>query len=302
MVSRIDLDRKQNIYSWSVQIDFNLNSRGGIKDFVGNGASLLWSQDYIITLETRQVHPQLENAGTTGYSLVAKATETACDAEALGVRLAYSLLSVAVDKNWGLSLSWPDSPLPCRVIDRTASKGASMGGFASVSHHVSTEQFVQEIGESFKHHSKVPYSLLLSMELCASSHFENNERSKLIMLVSAFEALAEQKDLSEIVNPLIYDLQLKVKEYKFEDESIKNSLLGQIDNLKRESIRRALRRLLADVEIEEADRNFVEEAYTARSNIVHEGQRVPELNLMTSRLNMLLKKVYSSKMFRAKVV
>lgn len=298
MVSRIDIDTKKNIYSWSVMIDFTLNSMGGFKDFLGGNVSLLWDHDYILTLQTRKIHSQLESAGATGYRLIVEATETACDAESLGVRLAYALLSLAVDKNWGLSLSWPDSPLPCRVIDRTTSKGFSMQAFASITHHISTSQFVEIIENTFQHHQKVPYSLLLSMELCASSHCESNERSKLIMLVSAFEALAEQKDLSEIVNPLIKDLRSKVKEFGIEDESIKSSVLGQIDNLKRESIRRALKRLLADAQINEDDRNFVDTAYQARSYIVHEGKRVPELHLINHRLNLLLKKVYTANIFK----
>lgn len=298
MVSRIDLEKKNSIYSWAVKIDFTVNSGGRIDDLVGSSASLLWLKDYILKIETRKIHPQLADSGATGYRLEAKAMQTACEAEALGVRLAYSLLSVAIEKNWGLSLSWPDSPLPCRVIDRTVSKGASSQAFLSVLKHIKTSEFVSGIEESFNHHEKVPYSLLLSMELCASSHFENNERSKLIMLVSAFEALAKQNDLSETVNPLIKDLKNKVKEFGLEDITIRDSLMGQIENLKRESVRRALKRLLANAGLDEDDRIFVDEAYQARSEIVHEGKRVPELHLFTGRLNRLLKQVYSSEIFR----
>lgn len=298
MVSRIDLEKKDSVYSWSVKIDFTISSGGGIDDLVGSSASLLWLKDYILTIENRKIHPQLADSGATGYRLEAKATQTACEAEALGVRLAYSLLSVAIDKNWGLSLSWPDSPLPCRVIDRTVSKGMSIQCFGSTQKHIKTSQFVSGIEESFDQNDKVPYSLLLSMELCASSHFETNERSKLIMLVSAFEALAKQNDLSEIVNPLIKDLKNKVKEFELEDIMIKDSLMGQIENLKRESVRSALKRLLANASLDEDDRNFVGEAYQARSEIVHEGKRVPEIHLFNERLNSLLKKVYSSKIFQ----
>lgn len=294
MVSRVNLEKKKNIYSWSVMIDFMINSMGGIDDIEGDGLSFLWSKDYILTLEPRKINPQLEDAGSKGYRLICQATDTASDAELLGVKLAYSLLSLAIGKNWGLSLSWPDSPLPCRVIDRLASKGVSTQGFVTVTHHISTSQFVTEIENAFDNHDKVPDSLLLSMELCASSHFESNERSKLIMLMSAFEALANQNDLSEVVGPLIEELKSKVKEYELEDESIKSSILGQVSNLKRESVRRAIKRLLAKADISEEDRKFVDMAYQARSNVVHEGKRVPELSIINSRLNSLLNKLYSS--------
>lgn len=297
MVSRIDLEKKENIYSWSVKVDFTVNSAGGIDDLLGSCASLLWLENHILIIETRKIHPQLADSGAKGYRLEVKATQTACDAEALGVRLAYSLLSVAIDKHWGLSLSWPDSPLPCRVIDRTVSKGSSMQGFGSASKHISTAQFVADIENSFKKYEEIPYSLLLSMELCASSHFENNERSKLIMLVSAFEALAKQEDLSTIVNPLIKELKAKVKDFGLKDETIQNSLVGQIGNLKRESVRRALKRLLEQAKFSEDDRLFVDQAYQARSDVVHEGKRVPELHLINGRLNKLLRQIYSSDLF-----
>lgn len=298
MVSRIELDRKASIYSWAVKIDFTVGSGGGIEDLAGSSASLLCLDGYILRIESRKIHPRLEDSGAFGYRLEARATQTACEAENLGVRLAYSLLSVAIDKNWGLSLSWPDSPLPCRVIDRTVSQGDTAQGFLTVTKHIKTSEFVSGIEEGFSRHEEVPYSLLLSMELCASSQFETNERSKLIMLVSAFEALANQKDLAEIVEPLIKDLRRKVEEFGIEDISLRNSLIGQIEKLKRESVRRALNRLLRQIGLEEDDRSFVDEAYQVRSEIVHEAKRVPELHIFNNRLNLLLKQVYSSGVFR----
>lgn len=297
MISRNDIYAKKGVYSWAVKVDFTINSMGGFKDLSSVNTSLLWDQDYILRLETQKIHPQLEDAGATGYRLIIEATDTACDAEKLGVKLAYALLSIAIDKHWGMSLSWPDSPLPCRVIDRTASIGATMQGFGSVSSRINVSDFITGLEKYFTHHSNVPYSLLLSMELCASSHFENNNRSKLIMLVSAFEALAIQKDLSCELGSLLDDLKSIVNDFDIEDSSIKDSLLGQIGNLRRESIRRALKRLLNNAGLNEDDCKFVEEAYQARSKIVHEGHRVAELSLINSRLNSLLIKVYEAKLY-----
>jgi len=294
MVSRKDIREKINVYSWGSKVEFNLNSQGGFKNLDNANLSLLWGQSYILTMKPRKIHPNLSDAGVKGYTLTIEATDTASNAESIGVRLAYALLSVAVDRHWGMSLSWPDSPLPCRVIDRTKSKGVTVQGFGSVTSHVDISDFILALENNFSTHSNVPYPLLLSMELCASSRFESNNRSKLIMLVSAFEALAGQNDLSNELGSLIADLKSLAKQAQIEDEGIKNSILGQIEGLKRESVRRAIRRYIEKIDISNEDREFIDEAYKARSKIVHEGQRVPELDAMTSRLDLILKKVYSS--------
>lgn len=295
-MSRKDICEKIKIYSWATKVDFTLNSRGGFKDLENPNVSLLWNQKYILTLEPRKIHPQLESAGATGFRLRIDATETACDAENIGSKLAYALLSVAIDKHWGMSLSWPDSPLPCRVIDRSVSKGSSFQGlgFGSVTSHIEISKFISILEKEFSQHSKVPYSKLLSMELCASSHFESNNRSKLIMLVSALEALAGQLDLSSELGTLIIDLKSTVRNAVINDDSLKQSILGQIEGLKRESIRRAIRRLLVDEKLSKDDCEFVDEAYKARSKIAHEGHRVPELDTMNNRLESLLRQVYAT--------
>jgi len=161
-----------------------------------------------------------------------------------------------------------------------------------VTGHVKVSEFVSAIEASFSHHDTIPYSLLLSMELYGSSHFENNQRSKLIMIMSSLEALAGQQDMTDKLGSLIKDLKKIITESNLEDERLKNSLKSQIDGFKRESIRSAIKRLLSDSEIEEEDKKFVDEAYSARSEIVHEGQRVPELSAMNSRLENILILVY----------
>lgn len=291
MTTRKDIRNKPSVYSWATKVDFIINSVGGFKDLESPNATLLWNHDSILTLEPRKIHPQLEDSGARGYRLTIDATETASDAENLGVKLAYALLNIAITRHWGMSLSWPDSPLPCRVIDRTASKGFTAQGFGSITSHMEISEFVDALETGFARDAQIPYSLLLSMELCASSRFESNNRSKLIMLVSAFEALAEQKDLSDVLGPLVKNLKSTVEESEV-DSNLKASILGQIDGLKRESVMRALRRLTHKVKLSDEDCDFIDEAYTARSKIVHEALRISELDVITSKLDNLLGQVY----------
>ena len=292
MVNRQERIDKSSVYSWSTKVDFTLDCDCGFKDFDGTKAPLPWETDYPILLEQRTLHPQLEAAGASAYRLTIVGTQTATEAENLGIRVAYSLLRVAIKSNWGLSLSWQDTPLPCRVVDRSASLGLSSEAFGTVDRRVTIATLCKSLDETFSKNGELPYSLLLSMELCASSSRESDTRARLIMRVSALEALALQKDLSDELGSLIEKLESVVKEDELQDHNLKNSILGQVKNLKRESIRRSLRRLLADNGLTQDDVSFVESAYDARSKIVHEGQRVPELDPMNSRLLAILQRLY----------
>ena len=289
MPSRLEISAKPRVYGWAAMVDFTVNSVGGFKELGQGKTSLLWSRDLILTLEPRKIHPDLEGAGAKGFRMTVEATDTASDAEKLGLRLAYAILAVAIDRSWGVSLSWPDQPLPCRVIDRTASKGLTAQGFGSVTSHADTQSFVAAIDTAFE--NEVPYKVLLSMELCASSRSENDNRAKLIMLVSAFEALATQNDLSTELESLIVRLKDDVTTAKL-DQSLESSLLGQIDNLRRESVSRAIQRFMKEMGFDDRETKFVGSAYSARSKVVHEGRRVPELDAMVNQLDHILRQIY----------
>lgn len=168
-----------------------------------------------------------------------------------------------------------------------------MQGFGSVTSRVRLDDFVDRFDAAFKRFETVPYRLLLSMELCASSRLEANTRSRLIMLVSAVEALAEQRDMSDTLGKLIPKLQAVLRdELTIDDDGLRNSLEGQIDRLKRESIRRAIRRMLVRHSVGDAELAAVEKAYDARSAIVHEGKRVPGLDAVANELDFLLLRLY----------
>jgi hypothetical protein len=292
MVSRIDLREKSNVFGWSAKVDFMVNSVAGFRDLDASSVSLLWRQPYILALEPRDIHPNLARGGAQGYRLTIEATDTASDAEALGTRVALSLLVVAARRRWGLSLSWPDMPLPCRVIDRTASRGMSMQAFGSVKSELSVGEFVSQFETAFETYPQVPYRLLLSLELCTSSKFETNTRSRLILLVSALEALAEQQDVTSQAGVVVAEMKAVLSKADIADARLKSSLLGQLENLNRESARRAIRRLLEGDNFAADDIEFVDEAYQARSKIVHEGRRVPELDAMANRLEGILLRLY----------
>lgn len=289
--TRTDMKHKINVYSWAATVDFVLGSEAGFHDLAGD-ATLLWGPNYILGLESVDVHPKLEGAGLNGYRFKIEAENTASGAETLGARVAFGLLSVAVQKGWGLSLSWPEAPLPCRVVNRTVSLGPQVRAFGTVLKRLYLGDFITELETSFHRYQVVPERLLLSMELVCLSRLENSNRSKLILLISALEALAIQRDFTVEIGGLVQGLVSVVDEFGIEDESLKSSLIGQIQNLNRESIRRAISRLLSDNDFSNDDAVLVEEAYIARSAILHEGKRVPELSPMIVNLEKVLIQIY----------
>lgn len=90
-------------------------------------------------------------------------------------------------------------------------------------------------------------------------------------------------------------LKEEVNKFSIDDISLKDSILGQVNNLSRESANRAIKRLLRESNLEKEEIQFIEEAYSSRSKIVHEGRRIPELDHMNARLDQILQRLYSIK-------
>jgi len=291
MNKRYRISTKPTVYGWSVIVDFTINSFGGISGYESQPVSILWAEEEILELEQRKIHPNMSGSGAIGYRLKFVGALTASDAENAGERLAFAILRLAEKRRWGLHLEWPDSPLPCRVVDRTGSTGITMQAFGSASLHVPFAMFVDELGEAFNDRKDVPYEVLMSLELCAAARFENNPRVRFVLLVSALEALAVQKDLSEQLGALIPDLEAIIEKSEIEDPDLRQSLIGQVSNLRRESIRRSIRQLLKKFDIAEADFN---EIYDARSSILHEGKRIPELGRLVDSIGEILKNIYQN--------
>ncbi|MHC5854951.1 hypothetical protein [Nostoc sp.] len=118
-----------------------------------------------------------------------------------------------------------------------------------------------------------------SMELFAAARLEATERARFVGLVSALEPLAEQKkfeypDLKKIVK----DTLNKVQDSLDLPDDIKRSLEGSISNLTRESVSHAIKRLIiTHLSEDKMALEILEEAYTIRSKILHEGAFYPDL-------------------------
>ncbi|PTT91045.1 hypothetical protein DBR42_04640 [Pelomonas sp. HMWF004] len=110
------------------------------------------------------------------------------------------------------------------------------------------------------------------MELFAAAQLEGSERTQFVMAVSALEPLAHQEQLGPEVRAVIDGL-LDSFDAASVPVEIRTSLRGRISDLKRESVRQAIRRLCKHwFEGESEAFPAIDHAYQLRSQLVHEGQ------------------------------
>jgi hypothetical protein len=131
------------------------------------------------------------------------------------------------------------------------------------------------------------------LELFVASRLEVDSRSRFIVLVTAAEALCEQQDLGAGVAEALQDVggRLKASASAIDDSTVQ-SLVGQISQLRRESVRRAMSRTLRSHGIGEEQIAQMEDAYTRRSKILHEGERFDDLERASAGVEETLRTVY----------
>lgn len=220
------------------------------------------------TLATISPKSSLEWEGLKKYEIRVLGFRTASDAELAGMKIVQSLLTTAISLDFGLRLQYK-SHEPATVYDRTISRGF----FGEGEGYVCWPQEVF-LNEFFKDFSTPPQDrrLLLSMELFASASLESNERAKFVMAVSALEPLAEQMDLGPDVSSAIDSLAEELKRQSI-PAPLKDSIRGRLLQLKRESIRQALKRLCNKWFPDNTVAwSTLDRAYSLRSELLHEGR------------------------------
>lgn len=143
---------------------------------------------------------------------------------------------------------------------------------------------------------EVHSSLLLSMELFASSRFEASTQGRFIALVSALEPLASPQDLPQSMVQFIDGIVEQAKRQDFDTEgpaSGRDSLLGRLQLLRKESIRTALLRTVRGAIPDEHVAKLIDHAYGMRSRILHHGHHEPYLDALIRHSENAVRMVYS---------
>lgn len=216
----------------------------------------------------------------------------ASEAEEAGMQVAQALLVSAVSLNFGLRLSYV-SHEPPSVYDRTLSAGMS----SSMELISLWPQSV--VLDEFERAFLAPPSdrrLLLSMELFAAASLESNDRARFVMAVSALEPLAEQIDLGPEVSASVDELCSHLKSHVSVPVHLRESLKGRLLQLKRESVRQALKRLCGRWFAEDSSAwAALDRAYSLRSELLHEG-RPSDLDVLlvqeTQAVSGYLRRIY----------
>ena len=207
--------------------------------------------------------------GGKKYVVTLEGFATAAAAEAAGRRLVQALLWMAVSTDAPLKLEYLTYE-PASVFERERSSGATCIAYGEVS-FAPTVVFA-ELHDAYAFLAEPDEKLLLSMEIFCAARLESSQRATFLALVSALEPLAQEASLGPAaaafvdlcVQPLRSDTNIP--------SELKASLEGRLRQLRQESIRQALQRMIRDELPNEPEASrVIDDAYDLRSQLIHRG-------------------------------
>jgi hypothetical protein len=265
--------------------------------------SLLLPDGSLATIQPDEAF-DFEVQGGKSYEISVEGFPTASDAESAGMQLAQALLLCAVSLDFGLRLSY-QSHIPPTVFDRTISSGLAVyaSGYTSWPQDVVLSELWRAIQTPLGDRRS-----LLSVELFASAALESNERARFVMAVSALEPLAIQESLGAQVASGIDALVIEFDADVNIPSHLRSSLKGRLLQLKRESVRQALKRHCDHWFPGDQDAwKSLDYAYALRSELLHDG-RPSDLDILlaeqTRAVTSYLRVIYQKEFgltFRAPV-
>ncbi|MCC6603977.1 MAG: hypothetical protein IT327_12250 [Anaerolineae bacterium] len=233
--------------------------------------------------------------GGYGWEVIVDGFATASEAEQMGLKVALGLLWTAIQGRYSAKLIY-HTPLPCVVYDRQQSKGVTLSGEATLSVIRGPERLVSSLDQVLSSQTPVDSRLLVAVEIFASAKLESTERTKFVGLVSALEPIAVQKryddeNLNSLLKNFIDDLNNSDL-----DSTIKSSLTGRINQLRFESVSRAIKRLVEETLPEDSEAvSIVQEAYDLRSKILHDGSTDADLQEKSRDVEEIVRKILETK-------
>jgi len=236
LIERNLIYSSKNRRPYGVKLKFLLQEH---YDFQFDGACTLLVAKGLIF----EVKPENDNPHLKGYcfQVIVDGFSTAGEAEQEGLKVALGLLWSAVSKSYSARLLYK-TPLPCTVYDRNASHGITMKGYGTVSMSYTLDRLIEPLNQILESKSAVDPKLLVAVEIFASAKLETTERAKFVGLVSSLEPLATQEryEIDELKG-LIQKFKQELESSRLE-QSLKDSLIGRIDQLKVESVSRAIKK------------------------------------------------------------
>jgi hypothetical protein len=240
--------------------------------------------------------------GGKKYSVTLEGFATAAAAEAAGRRLVQALLWMAVSTDAPLRLEY-FSYEPASVFERNRAAGFTMEAYGEVA--FAPAMVLGELQEAYALLPEPDSKLLLSMEVFCSARLEVSQRAVFLALVSSLEPLAREVSLGPAVDAFVDDCVQLLHQAADIPTECRASLQGRLHQLKQESIRQALRRLVREVLPNDTDASqIVDDAYALRSQIIHAGAPT-DLDVDLERESQLIAKtvrrLYASMLKRSLV-
>jgi hypothetical protein len=235
--------------------------------------------------------------GGRRFSLTLEGFPTASQAEEHGRRLVQGLLWTSISLNFGVRLHYQTHE-PATVYDRLQSPGPFMFGEATTS--FPPNWIIDRLRTAYMLPSSVDRPLLLSMEIFCASHLEASDRAIFLSTVSALEPLANAERLGPSVDVFIDECLAQLEEKNEIQPKHRQSIQGRLNELRKESIRQALKRLIrVKIPDDESAAANIDYAYNLRSQLIHRG--IPDdldidFSVETRKVSSILKHLYAKEL------
>lgn len=263
------------------------------KGFLGNleHVTIFLDDGAFVTLVPER---QLAWEGGRRFSLTLEGFPTASQAEEHGRRLVQGLLWTAISLNFGVRLNYHTYE-PTTVYDRLRSLGFSMFGEGTTS--FPPDWVIDRLQAAYMLPKSVDRTLLLSMEIYCASQLEASDRAIFLSTVSALEPLAKAELLGSEVDAFIDECSAQLEKKDEIEPEYRQSLQGRLNELRKESIRQALKRVIrAKLPNDASAQGIIDYAYNLRSQLIHRG--IPEnldidFSVETRKVSSILRQLYA---------
>ena len=245
-----------------------------------------------VTLGTARMAPW---DGGRKYSLKLEGFPTAAATEAAARRLVQAVLWMAISSDAPLRLDYRSYD-PFSVFERGRSDGLHVSAYGEV--YFQPDMIFAEIENAYSKLADPDPRLLLSMEIFAGARLEASDRARFLAVVSALEPLASEQYLGEDVDKFVSSCVELLKATSGLRPEVRASLEGRVRQLRGESIRQSLRRVVLSALPEEPEAAAtIDEAYALRSQIIHSGRPADldvDLERACQSVSRIMRQIYAS--------
>lgn len=297
-MSKHPLDERSIIVSrpdkrrYGTKLIFQVLDKGFLGDL--ENVTIFFDDGAYVTLA-----PERQTAWEVGqrFSLTLEGFPTASLAEEHGRKLVQGLLWTSISLNFGVRLNYHTYE-PTTIYDRLLSPGFSVW-FEGRS-IFPADWVIDRLRAAYTLPKLVDRTLLLSMEMFCSSRLETGDRAIFLSTVSALEPLATAERLGPAVDAFVEECSAQLKKQNDIQPEHVQSIRGRLNDLRKESIRQALIRLMREKIPEDASApEIIDYAYNLRSQLIHSG--VPDdldvdFSAETQKVSLIAKKLYAKEL------